>query len=511
MDTRSDELVRVPTEHWGLALSNTYAMELAGLHTPWSPTPAPRPDWLALNTELAIELGIDALALSGADGLSVLSGRALPEGVKPVAQAYAGHQFGHFSPQLGDGRALLLGEIVDTNGERRDIAFKGSGRTPFSRGGDGKASVGPVLREYLMGEAMQALGIPTTRGLAAVATGEQVQRERSLPGALLVRVASSHLRVGSFQFFAARNELEKLKRLADYAIARHDPVLEGQADRYLRFLKAVAERQAALIAKWMGVGFVHGVMNTDNMGISGETIDYGPCAFLDAFDPHSVFSSIDRQGRYAYTNQPHIARWNLARLAEALLPLMGDDTDKAVGQATEVIDAFPALYQAQWLAVMRRKLGLADTGHTVADAKMAEDFLLLLQSGRVDFTQAFRALAGFADAEATSASALMALLPPEGHEAMWAWLHKWWILMLQSGGTGAEIAQALRSANPVYIPRNHLVEEALEAASESGDMAPFERLLRILKRPFVEQTGCERFAMADSAERQASYRTFCGT
>ncbi|MEX1165904.1 MAG: YdiU family protein, partial [Hydrogenophaga sp.] len=368
-----------------------------GLYAPWNPAPSAAPRWLALNTELAAELGMDAQALGSAEGLAVLSGCALPEGATPIAQAYAGHQFGHFSAQLGDGRALLLGEVVDAQGQRRDIAFKGSGRTPFSRGGDGKAAVGPVLREYLMGEAMQALGIPTTRALAAVATGETVRRERPLPGALLVRVASSHLRVGTFQYFASRQDVEKLTRLADYAITRHDPELLGQPDRYLRFLRAVAERQAALIAQWMGVGFIHGVMNTDNMTVSGETIDYGPCALMNAYDPDTVFSSIDHNGRYAYANQPLIARWNLARLAEALLPLMGDDGDQAVAQVTEVIDAFPALYQAQWLAVMRRKLGLTDKDRShssaSADAQLAEDFLAILHIHRTDFTQSFRALA----------------------------------------------------------------------------------------------------------------------
>ena len=510
-DPRPADLPRVDTARWGLAFSNSYAVELIGLHAPWNPTPAPAPSLLALNLELAAELGIDTNSLGGAEGLAVLSGQALPTGTSSLAQAYAGHQFGHFSPQLGDGRALLLGEVIDTRGERRDIAFKGSGRTPFSRGGDGKAAVGPVLREYLMGEAMQALGIPTTRALAAVATGEQVHRERPLPGALLVRVASSHLRVGTFQYFASQHDLEKLTRLADYAIARHDPALVDQPGRYLGFLRAVAERQAALIALWMGVGFIHGVMNTDNMAISGETIDFGPCAFMNAYDPDTVFSSIDHNGRYAYANQPLIARWNLARLAEALLPLMGDDSDQAVAQVSEVIDAFPAIYRAKWLAVMRRKLGLPDSGYGADDAQLAEDFLALLRTHGMDFTQAFRALSEAAESEAGAAPALMALLSPQGREAMQAWLNRWRALTQPNGRTAQEIAQALRAANPVYIPRNHLVEEALDAATERGDLAPFERLLSVLKHPFEEGAGLERFAMADSAEQQRGYRTFCGT
>ncbi|AOW15916.1 hypothetical protein LPB72_21305 [Hydrogenophaga crassostreae] len=500
----------------GLALDNSYATELVGLHAPWNPTPAPKPQLMALNAELAGELGLNIGALAGADGLAVLSGQALPSDASPVAQAYAGHQFGQFSPQLGDGRALLLGEVVDTLGHRRDIAFKGSGRTPFSRGGDGKAALGPVLREYLMGEAMQALGIPTTRALAAVATGEQVQRERPLPGALLVRVASSHLRVGTFQFFASRQDLEKLTRLADYAIARHDPALAGQADRYLRFFQAVAARQASLIGQWMGVGFIHGVMNTDNMTISGETIDYGPCAFMDGYDPGTVFSSIDHNGRYAYANQPLIARWNLARLAEALLPLMGDDSDLAVAQVTQVIDAFPGMYQSQSLSVMRRKLGLSASESQgdeqgISDATLVEDFLALLQAHGVDFTLAFRHLADAAEVDNGQAPALMALFAAEGREAMLAWLQRWLSRATQSGRPRGELAQALRAANPLYIPRNHLVEEALEAATEQGDLAPFERLLDLLKNPFEERAGMDRFAQPAAAEQQLGYRTFCGT
>jgi serine/tyrosine/threonine adenylyltransferase len=511
-DPRPASLPTVDAATLGMALDNSYASELVGLHAPWNPSPAPQPHLLALNAELAEALGMNVEALNGADGLALLSGQALPTGASPIAQAYAGHQFGHFSPQLGDGRALLLGEMIDTQGRRRDIAFKGSGRTPFSRGGDGKAAVGPVLREYLMGEAMQALGIPTTRALAAVATGEQVRRERPLPGALLVRVASSHLRVGTFQYFASRQEMEKLTRLADYAIARHDPTLVGQADRYLAFFKSVAERQAALIAQWMGVGFIHGVMNTDNMTISGETIDYGPCAFMDAYAPDTVFSSIDHNGRYAYANQPLIARWNLARLAEALLPLIDEDGDKAVGLVSEIIDAFPAMYQAQWLAVMRRKLGLnASDSEALADATLAEDFLVLLHNHGVDFTLAFRHLADAAEADAGHAPGLMALMPAVGREALLAWLQRWLARANQGGLSRSELPLALRAANPVYIPRNHLVEEALDAATEQGDMKPFERLLAVLKNPFEEQPGLERFAQPAAAEQQAGYRTFCGT
>ena len=515
-DPRPASLPTVDAIALGAPLHHSYATELVGLHAPWNPSPAPLPSLLALNAELAAELGMNVVALKGADSLAVLSGQALPSGAHPIAQAYAGHQFGRFSPQLGDGRALLLGEVIDTHGRCRDIAFKGSGRTPFSRGGDGKAALGPVLREYLMGEAMQALGIPTTRALAALATGEQVYRERPLPGALLVRVASSHLRVGTFQFFASRQDLEKLTRLADYAIARHDVALVGQPERYLAFFKSVAERQAALIAQWMGVGFIHGVMNTDNMSISGETIDYGPCAFMDAYDPATVFSSIDHNGRYAYANQPLIARWNLARLAEALLPLIDDDTDQAIAQVSEIIDAFPAMYQAQWLAVMRRKLGLNSRNSEgdelgLSDATLAEDFLALLHTHGVDFTLAFRRLAEASEAEDGHAPALMILFPGEGREALLTWLQRWLSRAEQNGLAGGERTNALRAANPVYIPRNHLVEEALDAATEHHDLAPFERLLAVLKDPFEERPGLERFAQPAAAEQQQGYRTFCGT
>jgi serine/tyrosine/threonine adenylyltransferase len=509
IDPRPAQLPEVDAASLGMALDNSYARDLVGLYAPWNPAASPQPSWLAFNTELARELGLDAAALSGADGLAVLSGQALPSGAQPLAQAYAGHQFGHFSPQLGDGRALLLGEVIDPQGRRRDIAFKGSGRTPFSRGGDGKAAVGPVLREYLMGEAMQALGIPTTRALAAVATGEQVYRERPLPGALLVRVAASHLRVGTFQYVASRQDAEKLQRLADHAIARHDPHLAQDGERYLGLVRAVAERQAALIAQWMGVGFIHGVMNTDNMGIAGETIDFGPCAFMDAYAPDTVFSSIDRDGRYAYANQPLIARWNLARLAEALLPLIDADVDRAIPQVSEIIDAFPAMYAAQWLAVMRTKLALDPALDDAASTALADDYLALLAASGVDFTQAFRHLAPAAEAPQGQAPELMALFEPARREAVLAWLQRW-----QAGGRhlgGAERAQALRAVNPLYIPRNHRVEEALEAATERQDLAPLQSLLSVLKHPFDEQPGAERYAMPAPAAQQAGYRTFCGT
>jgi uncharacterized protein YdiU (UPF0061 family) len=486
---------------------NTYARELPGFYAPWQPAQVPAPRLLFLNDTLADELGLDAAALRSPEGAALFAGNQLPEGAEPIAQAYAGHQFGGFSPQLGDGRALLLGELIDCQGRRRDIAFKGSGRTPFSRGGDGKAAVGPMLREVLIGEAMHALGIPTTRALAVAATGEQVFREGPLPGAVLTRVAASHLRVGTFQFFLAKGELEKLRQLADYTIARHDPALAGRPDRYMALLRAVAERQAALIAQWMGVGFIHGVMNTDNMTISGETIDYGPCAFMEAYDPAAVFSSIDHGGRYAYANQPGIARWNLARLAETLLPLVAQEDDEgavqqAVAQATEVIDAFPGEYQRRWLAAWRHKLGLAAPLDEAADTRLAEAWLRLLQEHAVDFTLAARYLAGAAAGDEAPLRALFAAADG-GPAGITAWLAQW-------QARGPHDAAALRAANPRIIPRNHRVEEALAAATE-GDLAPFESLLAALRRPFDDDPALARYAEPAPAALTAGYRTFCGT
>ncbi|MGB0129906.1 MAG: YdiU family protein, partial [Rhodocyclaceae bacterium] len=382
----------MPTTSPSFPFDNSFARDLQGFYVPWQPVAVPEPKLLFLNHSLAAELHLDVAGLDEPAAAAMFAGNALPEGAQPLAQVYAGHQFGGFSPQLGDGRALLIGEVIDRQGRRRDIAFKGSGRTPFARNGDGKAAVGPMLREVLVGEAMFALGIPTTRALAVVATGEAVRRERPLPGAVLTRVAASHIRVGTFEFFAARGDVARVRRLAEYAIARHDPGLADSPEPFLALLRAVAERQAALVAQWMGVGFIHGVMNTDNMAISGETIDYGPCAFMEAYDPATVFSSIDQWGRYAFANQPDIAGWNLARLAETLLPLMDEDMDRAVAQANEVIAAFPAQFRAHQVRNWRAKLGLrrGDAAEDGADAALAEDWLALLRAERVDFTLAWR-------------------------------------------------------------------------------------------------------------------------
>ncbi len=488
------------------AFDNTYARELEGLYVPWQATQAPQPALVKLNRELAEELGLDAEALDATAGALLFSGNRLPPGAATIAQAYAGHQFGGFSPQLGDGRALLLGEVIDRHGRRRDIAFKGSGRTPFSRGGDGKAALGPVLREYLIGEAMHALGIPTTRALAAVTTGEVVRRERNLPGAVLTRVAASHIRVGTFQFVTARGDEALLRRLTDYVIKRHYPELDGQD--YPGLLQAVCERQAALIARWMLAGFIHGVMNTDNMTLSGETIDYGPCAFMDRYDPATVFSSIDERGRYAYVNQPPIAGWNLTRLAETLLPLLGEDQDRAAAQALEVLGTFQDRYQHHWLQGMRRKLGLAQDA--ADDLALATDFLETMQGQGVDYTQAFRRLADAAAHTGPAADAgLRKLYAVDA--ALDAWLPRWRARLQTEPGDPAQRARAMRAVNPVYIPRNHKVEEALNAAVEHGNYAPFENLLAVLQRPFDELKDLAAYAEPAPAHESAHYQTFCGT
>jgi uncharacterized protein YdiU (UPF0061 family) len=501
-------------------LENSYARDLPGFYVPWRPQAVPAPALLFFNESLAEELGLDRAALSGEAGAAVFAGNTLLDGAEPIAQAYAGHQFGGFSPQLGDGRAVLLGEVVDRRGRRRDIALKGSGRTPFSRGGDGKAAVGPMLREVLIGEAMHALGIPTTRALAVVATGEPVMRETVLQGAVLTRVAASHIRVGTFEFFAARGEIDRVRQLAEYTIARHDADRVGAPGRFLGLLERVAARQAALIAQWMNVGFIHGVMNTDNMTISGETIDYGPCAFVEAYDPAAVFSSIDRRGRYAFGNQPDIARWNLARLAESLLPLLSDDPEQARSQAMQVLDEFPARYRRELLIGQRAKLGLraVEGADDAADAALADDWLALLHAGRIDFTLAWRRLA---DAAAGDAAPLRALFADASSEASPdAWLARWRERCAREdegrpeGGAASaqERAARMRRVNPWVIPRNHRVEEALAAASaEVPDLGPFERLLEALRHPFDELPERARYAEPAPAEVTAGYRTYCGT
>ncbi|MFN3576531.1 MAG: protein adenylyltransferase SelO [Tabrizicola sp.] len=466
-----------------IAFDHSYARDLPGTYLRAVPDPAPAPRLLVLNADLAADLG---LALTETEATHWFSGAALPPGADPIAQAYAGHQFGGFSPQLGDGRAHLLGEVIAPDGRRFDIQLKGSGRTAFSRGGDGKAAVGPMLREYLISEFMAAVGVPTTRALAVVATGEEIWRETRLPGAVLARVAASHLRVGTFQFFAARGETAQVRALADYAIARHYPDLADAENPYLAFLDAVIARQARLIADWMGIGFVHGVMNTDNMAISGETIDYGPCAFMEAYAPGTVFSSIDHQGRYAYANQPLILGWNLARLAETLLPLIDPVPDRAVEIANERLSGIKGRYRAEWVAVMRRKLGLP--GAEAEDAALADDLMAAMEGA--DWTLTFRRLADEA--------ALRPLF--RDFSRMDAWLRRW----RARAGDGVEGRIAL--ANPAVIPRNHKVEEALAAAT-AGDLAPFHALLAAIRQPFV---AAEPYILP-APTGFGPYVTFCGT
>ena len=484
------------------AFDNSFVRELEGLFVPWQAARASEPRLLALNEELARELGVDPMAFTTPEGASLLTGNPAPDGSSPVAQAYAGHQFGGYSPRLGDGRALLLGEVIDSHGRRRDLHLKGSGRTPFARGGDGLAAVGPMLREYLIGEAMYALGIPTTRALAVVATGDQVARETMLPGAVLARVAASHIRVGTFQYAAALPDATLVRRLADYAIARHHPHAADAEHPYLAFLEAVVEAQASLIASWMLVGFIHGVMNTDNMTISGETIDYGPCAFMDAYDPATVFSSIDHGGRYAYGNQPPIALWNLARLAETLLPLIDEDTEAAIAAATGLLETFPDRYQEHWRSGMRAKLGLA--GDSEPDDVLGADLLALLADQQVDFTLVFRALSTVVRGDSGRARALFA--DPSAFDA---WTERWRARLGSHGGDPQATAAAMDRVNPVYTPRNHRVEEALAAAT-AGDLEPFRRLLGVLAEPFDERPGLEDYALPASPG-DGPYRTFCGT
>ncbi|MEK9629693.1 MAG: YdiU family protein [Nitrospinota bacterium] len=483
------------------SFDNTYARSLEGMFSYVDAEPAVSPEWLQFNHSLAEELGLDATSLDSEAGLAIFAGNVKAEGSQPIAQAYAGHQFGGFSPQLGDGRALLLGEVIDKNQKRRDIQLKGSGRTPFSRGGDGKAAVGPVLREYLIGEAMHALRVPTTRALAAVSTGGQVFRETVLPGAILTRVAASHIRVGTFQYAAARRDEEKVRKLADYAIARHYPDAAKAENPYLEFFAAVADVQAKLVAQWMCIGFIHGVMNTDNMTISGETIDYGPCAFMDSYSPGTVFSSIDHGGRYAYANQPQILIWNLARLAEPLIPLVDPDQKRAIELLTETIECIQPLYESHWLAGMRCKIGL--TTEDSSDQQLVNDLLKVMEGA--DFTLVFRNL---------SQSLLGNNEPVRGlikePEAFDDWEKRWKKRVEQDGIDTETKAREMNKVNPIYIPRNHKVEEALAAAANEKNLVPFSKMLEVVSNPFEEVPGNEAYA-EPAPKSNIPYRTFCGT
>ena len=491
-----------------LGFEHTYAALPARFYERVAPAVVADPKLVVFNRPLAVELGLEAEAAER-EAAGMFSGNRLPEDATPIAMAYAGHQFGGFVPRLGDGRAILLGELRGRDGVLRDIQLKGAGLTPFSRGGDGRAALGPMLREYVISEAMYALGIPTTRSLAVVTTGERVFREDVLPGAVLIRVASSHVRVGTFQYFAARGDQESLRELLTYVIARHYPQARDADVPALAVLRAVAERQAALIAGWMRVGFIHGVMNTDNMAISGETIDYGPCAFMDKYDPKTVFSSIDHGGRYAYANQPGIAQWNVARLAETLLPLIDSDMDKAVGLATEVVESFIAQFDAYFLEAMRRKIGLATA--VEGDADLINRLLATMHNAGADFTLTFRGLALEAHNPTHAPGALSGLRELFGTDsAIDGWLRDWRERLVNDPQNAAERAAGMRRVNPAFIPRNHRVEAALEAASNGGDYQPFQQLLGILQRPYVDQPEHASFGQPPEPSERV-FKTFCGT
>jgi serine/tyrosine/threonine adenylyltransferase len=484
---------------------NSYAALPANFFARVAPTPVAAPRLIKLNRPLAVHLGLDPDVLDSPEGAEILSGKTLPPGADPIAMAYAGHQFGHFVPQLGDGRAILLGEVIDRDGVRRDIQLKGSGPTPFSRRGDGRAALGPVLREYIVSEAMAALGIPTTRSLAAVMTGESVMRETMLPGAVLTRVAASHIRVGTFQYFAARSDTEAVRRLADHVIDRHYPQLAGTARPYHGLLDAVIERQARLVARWLMVGFIHGVMNTDNTSVSGETIDYGPCAFMDAYDPSTVFSSIDETGRYAYANQPRIALWNLTRFAECLLPLLADDQEKAVAEAQEALNAFGELFNVAYKAGLRSKLGLFTERED--DQALAQAFLDSMAKGQADFILAFRRLSEAAGDPAADGAVGKLFAEPALYDE---WAARWRQRTSDEPQSPAERRAAMRAVNPAFIPRNHRVEAVIQAAVASDDYARFEELLTVLSKPYDDQPAFAAYADPPQPHERVS-QTFCGT
>jgi uncharacterized protein YdiU (UPF0061 family) len=470
-----------------------------------TPTPVKAPRLIRVNAPLAAELGIDPDWLASEEGIAVLAGNRVPDTATPIATAYAGHQFGNFVPQLGDGRAILLGEVIDRGGTRRDVQLKGPGPTPFSRRGDGRAALGPVLREYLVSEAMHALGIPTTRALAAVTTGERVIRETRLPGAVLTRVASSHIRVGTFQFFASRRDVEGLRTLADHVIARHYPHAAEAERPHLALLEAVIQAQAELIARWLLVGFIHGVMNTDNMSVAGETIDYGPCAFLDAYDPAAVFSAIDMYGRYAYANQPAIAQWNLTRLAECFLPLLGDDADAAAEDAIRALDAFGPAFERAYQGGLRRKLGLFTERE--GDAALADELLQAMAANGADFTLTFRGLSEAAADEAGDAQVRSLFADPGAYDA---WAARWRQRLAEEPGDPTARREAMLAANPAFIPRNHRIEAVIRAAVDRDDFAPFEELLTVLAKPYDSQPDFARYMEPPAAAERVT-QTFCGT
>jgi protein adenylyltransferase len=484
---------------------NTYAALPDGFFARVAPTPVASPRLIKLNRPLALRLGLDPDKLESPEGAEILAGKSVPDGAEPIAMAYAGHQFGHFVPQLGDGRAILLGEVIDADGVRRDIQLKGSGPTPFSRRGDGRAALGPVLREYIVSEAMAALGIPTTRSLAAVVTGENVIRETVLPGAVLTRVASSHIRVGTFQYFAARGNTEGVRRLADHVIVRHYPEIADAERPYHALLEGVIARQAELVARWLLVGFIHGVMNTDNTSISGETIDYGPCAFMDHYDPAAVFSSIDEQGRYAYANQPRIALWNLTRLAECMLPLLCDDKEKAIEQAQSILAEFAPRFTRAYQAGLRRKTGLLTERED--DDALVQDLLDTMAKSRADFTLTFRGLSEAALNSEGDEKVRQLFADAASYDE---WSFRWRTRIDAEPATPAERSMAMRAVNPAFIPRNHRIEAVIQAAVNHDDFAPFEELLAVLSKPYEDQPALSGYAEPPEPHQRV-LQTFCGT
>jgi uncharacterized protein YdiU (UPF0061 family) len=488
---------------------NSYARLPERFYARQNPTPATQPRLIKINRALALHLGLDPEYLASPHGIEILAGNRIPKGSDPIAMAYAGHQFGGWVPQLGDGRAILLGEVIDAEGERRDIQLKGAGRTPFSRLGDGRAWVGPVLREYIVSEAMAALGIPTTRALAAVATGEMIMREAELPGAVLTRVARSHIRVGTFQFFAARQDIQALKLLADHVVDRHYAEAREAENPYLALLEGVIAKQAALVARWMGVGFIHGVMNTDNMSISGETIDYGPCAFMDSYHPQTVFSSIDQMGRYAYYNQPQIAQWNLACLASTLLPLIHADEVTAVAMAQTVLNRFPDQFNAAWSSELKAKIGLEKEEHI--DFELAQDLLHCMAANKADFSLTFRRLShllrdpGRENVQPDSSARELF----EDPSAFDHWAENWRARLARETRGDSERQASMRAVNPAYIPRNHRIEQLIDAAI-GGDYRLFNMLNRVLSHPYDEQPEYEVYQSPPRPE-EVVQQTFCGT
>ncbi|MEE2998929.1 MAG: YdiU family protein [Pseudomonadota bacterium] len=495
----------ISTESNIFQFDNSYARLPGRFFQRILPVPVKAPNLIYLNRSLLKILGLNSNSFRGEVGAAIFSGNLIPSGADPIALAYGGHQFGHFVPQLGDGRAVLLGEILDLDGKRWDIQLKGSGPTAFSRSGDGRAALGPVIREYILSEAIYALGIPTNRSLALVTTGEDVIREDVLPGAILTRLASSHLRIGTFEFFAARRDIDAIKLLADYSIDRLYPEIRDATNPYLVLIERVVEAQASLIARWMHVGFIHGVMNTDNMAISGETIDYGPCAFMDTYDPMTVYSSIDYHGRYAYSNQGKIGQWNLANLAECLLPLLGEDENKELAAAKEVIEEFSTKFSSYWLDGMLGKIGLVSS--KAGDAALVQQLLDLMQKHEADYTNFFRQLSSVVDRK----SDIDKINKIFSGDSLWVeWLARWHQRLEQETRPGEEIAQSMCNINPVFIPRNHLVERAINHAIEKNDFSEIDKLQQVLSKPFTNQPEYVNYSDPPKPEERI-YQTFCGT